>query len=85
MSGYSKIDRHADLVGEMARVRGVDIGDAMLDGKLSAEAYRNAVRRCTGCECPEACEVWLSEHSDGANATPEYCRNGYLLARLSTA
>ncbi len=82
MSRQSKMDHHADLVGEMARVRGVDIGQAMLDGKLSGEAFRNAVRRCTSCESPEACAVWLSEHAAGAEASPQYCRNGHLLNRL---
>jgi Family of unknown function (DUF6455) len=80
---YSKMDHHAELVGDMARVRGVDIGEAMLDGRLSAESYRNAVRRCMSCDSPEACAVWLSEHASGADAAPEYCRNGRLLERLA--
>ncbi len=82
MRRQEKMDHHAALVGEMARVRGVDIGQAMLDGKLSGEAYRNAVRRCMSCETPEACAVWLAEHSAGADSAPDYCRNGRLLNRL---
>ncbi len=83
MTRYSKLDHHADLVADMAKVRDVDIGQAMIDGKLSASEYRNAVRRCTGCTSPEACAVWLSEHPDGADAAPEFCRNGHLFERLN--
>jgi len=82
MLTYRKIDRHAALVGRMARVRHVDIGEAMAEGRLSAEAYRNAVLRCTRCESPEDCVQWLAEHAGGAGSVPRYCRNGQLFARL---
>jgi len=82
MISYKKLDRHAELVGQMARARDVDLTEAMLQGKLTEEAYRSAVIRCTHCESPEACAEWLRDHPDSATTTPEYCRNGHLFRRI---
>ena len=85
MALLNKIDRHADLVQRMAQSRGADLGDALLDGAVSAGDLRGAVLRCMLCENPDDCAA----HLDAAEATgtrpdvPGYCRNHDLMDRIA--
>ena len=85
MALFSKFDRHADLVGRMADTLDVDLVEAAEAGQIGETALRSTVLACMGCEAPGACEGWLSDHSDGAAATPDYCRNKAMLDRLAAS
>ena len=83
MFSTTKLDRHAALMNRMADTVGVDLGDALIDGRLSGEGLRSAILRCTACDSPEACAHWLAGKSPGsAGEAPAYCRNRALLAGL---
>lgn len=83
MLGLSRIDKHAELVGRMAETVGADLAEAMQRGDLTPEEYRSAVLSCTSCRGAGDCQEWLDAHSDGAEATPGYCRNKALLESLA--
>lgn len=83
MSVLSRLDRHADLFGRMARTVDAELGEAMLNGRAGAETMRTAFVACTGCTSPEECAAWLDAHPDGAGEAPEFCRNQRLLKQLS--
>ncbi len=82
MRFFTRIDRHARLVGRMAGTLGIDLTQAAMAGEMPPEALRSAVLRCTGCERAGACESWLAVH-DSAAETPAYCRNKSLFDRLA--
>jgi hypothetical protein len=83
--GSRKLARHAQLVNRMAATVGADLPDALADGRITGEAMRTTVLRCTACDDPEACAHWLEAHTDGAEAAPSYCRNAAFLAALGKA
>jgi len=90
MFGLKTLNRHAALMNRMAQVLGVDLTDAMAQGRLSGEEWRGAVVRCASCDDPTACIHWLSEQEPpeehGGEATadvaPHYCNNREMMARL---
>ena len=83
MTMVNRIERHTDLMHGMADTVGVDLGDALLDGRLAPDELRSAVLRCTGCEAAEVCGQWLADNADSnPDAAPGYCRNADLFARL---
>jgi len=82
MFNFSKIDRHAGLVNRMADALDVDFAEELQRGRLMPQELRSAVFRCTNCSNPDSCEAWLEAHADGADDTPEYCRNRNLMAAL---
>ncbi len=83
MGLLSKIDRHAELVHRMAETLGIDLAAAAQRGEVTEEMLRSVVLTCTGCDHTGACEAWLDGHEDGAEATPDYCRNKAVLDRLA--
>lgn len=88
MFGAKTINRHAALMNRMAETLGVDLTEAIADGRLPAEAWREAVVRCTGCSDPEGCQHWLAEHAEdepAPAAAPGYCRNRDLMQSLRLA
>ena len=86
MFGAKTINRHAALMNRMAETLGVDLTRAIADGRLPAEAWREAVVRCTGCSDPEGCQHWLGDHADQmVDDAPDYCRNKALMESLRLA
>ncbi|MGG7645571.1 DUF6455 family protein [Rhodovulum sp. YNF3179] len=85
MFNLSKLDRHEKLVDRMAETQGIDIGEEMMRGHLSANDLRSAVFSCTACTHADDCVHWLEDHKDGASQTPDYCRNAGLFRALREA
>ena len=85
MALLKKIDRHSGLMQRMAETRGADLGEALLDGQVTAAELRGAVLRCMLCEEPDDCEARLAEALEsGAHIeVPEYCRNRALMVRIA--
>ncbi|MFV2053547.1 DUF6455 family protein [Aliiroseovarius sp. YM-037] len=82
MNMFTKFSRHAELVGRMSDVLGVDLGDKAMRGEMPPEELRSTVMRCMGCDNPGGCHDWLETHADGSAQTPGYCRNKAVLERL---
>ena len=82
MFGFSRYDRHADLVSRMSDVLGHDLVEETQRGNVTPGALRSTVANCIGCTQADDCDQWLAAHSSGAKAPPDYCRNGNLFAKL---
>jgi len=77
------LDRTSDLMMRMSDTLGVDLGEALLEGRLTGADLRSAAVRCSGCEAADVCGGWMAEQA-GTNpeAAPGYCNNADLFARL---
>lgn len=83
MFSMSKLERHVALMNRMSGALGTDLAVAVADGRLSPEALRLAMLRCTACDAPAACAAWLASRGGHAGgAAPAYCRNAALLAQI---
>lgn len=87
MFGAKTINRHAALMNRMAETLGVDLTEAIAEGRLPAEAWREAVVSCTACSDPEGCQHWLAAHAEdeAIPVAPGYCRNRDLMQSLRLA
>lgn len=82
MTGKSTLKTHADLVDRMAGAVGVDLEQAMMEGRLTADQLGDAVLSCTGCSKPGECNHWLEGQDATAPEAPDYCRNSDMFKRL---
>jgi Family of unknown function (DUF6455) len=73
---------HEHLLGRMADVLGLDLNLEVDLTRLSRTQLARAVTRCTECPDPDGCELWLEEHSAGADEAPQLCMNKKLLEHL---
>ena len=81
MGLMKRLDRAGGLVDGMAKRLGVDLGVAgTMDAERAANAYRDMVIRCAGCEGQDACAS-LQAATDHLDAPPTWCRNHSRFAR----
>ncbi|WP_272944413.1 DUF6455 family protein [Thioclava atlantica] len=88
MHAARNLNRHAAMLNRMAELVGADLTRAMVSGRLSGEAWKEALIRCTGCKEQKACMIWLAEHDGQAGAgiePPQYCENRLTTCRLRDA
>jgi len=85
MGFFSKVARHADLVGRMARTLDVDMTEPALEAKVGDDSLRDIVFNCMTCQEAGECRDWLNDNADGATSAPVYCRNKAILQRLIEA
>lgn len=76
------LKKHADLMDRMADTVGVDLEEAMLEGRMLMDDLSEAVFACTGCDRPGACGDWLAAQTAERDAPPGYCRNAGMFRRL---
>lgn len=77
---FNKLEKHADLVNAMADKAGVDIGDQIISGHLSASALRGAVMLCTHCTHVGECQGHLRDGPAGE--VPDFCLNKQMFETL---
>jgi len=75
---------HFWLMMRMSKTVGVDLGEALREGRLSARSYADAVTRCRGCDNAQGCAAWLDQTETAAH-TPVYCRNADVFDGLGRA
>jgi hypothetical protein len=80
MSMMQRLSRHSALMRRMAETVQADVGEGLVQGRLTGEELRGAVLGCTTCDA-ETCEAWLDTHPDPPEP-PAFCRNRDLLMRL---
>lgn len=80
MSMMQRLSRHSALMRRMAETVQADVGEGLIQGRLTGEELRSAVLGCTTCDA-ETCEAWLDTHAQAATP-PSFCRNRDLLTRL---
>lgn len=84
MIGFAEAPRAWWLTRGMARISGVNLSQAVVEGWLSREELAGIVARCTGCAASSGCDRWLAQ-SGKATAMPEFCPNKATIEALSLA
>ena len=74
MIGYVEAPRAWSLTRGMARVAGVNLTGAVIEGWLSRAELAEMVDRCQSCTASDACTGWLS-HCARSATLPAFCRN----------
>lgn len=74
MIAYSEIPMAWGLTRGMARVLGVSLTDAVIDGWLTRAELGKLVDRCAACSQTSACTAWLSQ-ARAQPCMPVFCPN----------
>lgn len=84
MIGYPEAPRAWWLTRGMARVAGVNLPQAVVDGWLSRDELAHLIARCEGCDAGERCQAWLAL-SGAASGMPQFCPNKAAIEALTLA
>lgn len=82
MIGFSETPLAWGLTRGMARVLGVNLPSAVVDGWLSRKELGKLVDRCEACNQKSACTAWLAT-TMGSPCPPVFCPNKDSLEALS--
>lgn len=74
MIGYEDAPKAWWLTRGMARISGVNLPRAVVEGWLQRAELASLVARCAACQRSELCESWLMQ-SGNARAMPDFCPN----------
>jgi hypothetical protein len=74
MIGYEDSPKAWWLTRGMARICGVNLPRAVVEGWLQREELACLVARCAACTRGEVCETWLMRSGD-AKTMPTFCPN----------
>lgn len=74
--------QHFWLLRSVALEAGVDLGEAMREGRITALDYAKVVTQCRRAGCANACALWLSQPDRPAGQAPEFCANRPILEHL---
>lgn len=75
-------NQHFWLLRSVAQEAGIDLGEAMREGRITALDYAATVTRCRGAGCANACALWLANNRHRKGDTPEFCANRPILQQL---
>lgn len=81
MIGYSEAPRAWGYTRGMARVLGLSLTDAVVEGWLSRQELGRLVDACQTCDKTDDCTRWLARNAS-AETLPGFCRNAPALAAL---
>lgn len=82
MIGYPDAPRAWWLTRGMARLTGVDLPQAVIDGWLSRSELAGLIQTCECCSVQERCNLWLAEDGTRQNM-PGFCPNKLQLEALA--
>jgi Family of unknown function (DUF6455) len=82
MIGYPGAPRAWWYTRAMARLGGVNLARAVLDGWLPRSDLHALVARCAACDRVEECRLWLGR-TDRPPSMPEFCPNRSAIAALA--
>lgn len=74
MIGYPEAPRAWWLTRGMARISGVNLPRAVVEGWLQRSELEDLIARCAACDRAAECESWLSV-SGAARRMPDFCPN----------
>lgn len=74
MIGYPEAPRAWWLTRGMARISGVNLPRAVVEGWLQRDELEELIARCAACGQGASCESWLGK-SGAADAMPDFCPN----------
>ena len=81
MMGYVESPRAGGYTRGMARVLGLNLTAAVVDGWLTREELADLVQRCQDCPQTERCTAWLA-CTVSAEAAPAFCPNKSAIEQL---
>ena len=73
---------HFKQLRAVAKRAGVDLGEAMHEGRITAQEYSESINRCRAASCLQACAYWLEDPAQGQIPVPEFCANRAAFERL---
>lgn len=82
MIGYPEAPRAWWLTRGMARLLGLNLPQAVVDGWISRPELADMIGRCAACPSGSSCEGWLAARVS-ASALPGFCANKAALEALS--
>lgn len=82
MIGYPQAPKAWWLTRGMARLLGLNLPQAVVDGWLSRPELASMIGSCEACSGGKACEEWLATRAE-ALALPGFCANKKVLESLS--
>ncbi|MES2914366.1 MAG: DUF6455 family protein [Pseudomonadota bacterium] len=74
MIGYPEAPKAWWLTRGMARISGVNLPQAVVEGWLQRDELEELITRCAACGRGKDCEAWLAR-SATAGAIPDFCPN----------
>ena len=74
MIGYEDTPKAWWLTRGMARISGVNLPQAVVEGWLPRRELEVLVQRCASCRNEKECEAWLMR-SGSARVMPDFCPN----------
>lgn len=75
-------NQHFWLLRSVSQGAGIDLGEAMREGRITALDYATVVTRCRGAGCANACALWLANNGQRSGEIPEFCANRPILQQL---
>ena len=73
MDDHGTLSKHFWLAQGMARTLGVNVNDAMRQGRMGREAFAELVALCCHCGRAQACMDWMGRQHAGAEELPGWC------------
>ncbi|WP_333816727.1 DUF6455 family protein [Tabrizicola sp.] len=74
MIGYPEAPKAWWLTRGMARISGVNLPRAVVEGWLQRDELEYLISRCAACGRSAQCEIWLVA-SASADSMPDFCPN----------
>jgi hypothetical protein len=81
MIGYPDTYKAWELTRGMARISGVNLSRAVVEGWLHRAELDHLVTRCAGCHQAAHCQGWLA-HAGPARSMPDFCPNKQAIEAL---
>ena len=66
---------HFKQLRVIAQRAGADLGEALLEGRITEAEYSAAITRCRAASCLQACAYWLEAPSPDHPPVPDFCAN----------
>ncbi len=81
MIGYPEAPKAWWLTRGMARISGVNLPQAVVEGWLQRTELETLVARCAACDRGRECEIWLATAGQ-AVTMPDFCPNRQAIKAL---
>jgi hypothetical protein len=77
-----EMEQHFWLTRSVARAVGVNLSNAMADGRLTVDDYCGLVARCRAANCQAQCQAWLATQTGANSRPPSHCAHAQVFERL---